>query len=63
MLGFWSIGPGELAAILIIAVLVFGRRLPEVARAVGKAIGELKSGLDQVGSSVGDQLPEDFKDE
>ena len=34
-----NIGPGELILVLIVALIVFGpRRLPEVARELGKAI-------------------------
>ena len=39
-LGHWEIG-----AILVIAVLLFGRRLPDVGRNVGKAIIEFKRGV------------------
>lgn len=39
------LGWPEIGAILVIAVLLFGRRLPDVGRNVGKAIIEFKRGV------------------
>jgi sec-independent protein translocase protein TatA len=38
-------GPTEMIIILVIAVLLFGRRLPEVGRSLGKGIVEFKKGI------------------
>ena len=46
MYAIWMPGPWEIALIAIIALILFGgKRLPEVGRALGKAIVEFKKGL------------------
>lgn len=40
-----NIGMTELLVILAIGILLFGKRLPEVGRSIGKGLLEFKKGL------------------
>src|SRR5688572_9178472 len=41
----FSPGPMEMVVVALIAVLLFGKRLPEVARSLGKGVVEFKKGI------------------
>jgi sec-independent protein translocase protein TatA len=41
----WMIGWTEVAVIAVVALLIFGRRLPEVGRSLGQGMVEFKKGL------------------
>ena len=45
LFGFGMPGPPEMIIVLVIAVLLFGKRLPEVGRSLGKGIVEFKKGI------------------
>jgi len=44
-IGFGSIGWLEISVLAVLGVLLFGKRLPEVGRSIGKGIVEFKKGL------------------
>ena len=47
-----NLGWQELLIIAFIALLIFGRRLPEVGRSLGKGIVEFKKGLQDTGDEI-----------
>jgi sec-independent protein translocase protein TatA len=52
----FGIGPAEMVIVLILAVILFGNRLPSVARSLGKSMVEFKKGMrdfeDEVKNSI-----------
>lgn len=65
-LAFGMPGMPEILILLVIVVLLFGaKKLPELARGVGKSLGEFKKGRDESESqetnSQKDKLPEETK--
>lgn len=42
---FGSLGGGEMLVIGLIALLLFGTRLPKVARSLGQSVNEFKQGM------------------
>jgi sec-independent protein translocase protein TatA len=55
VLGFLNLGPQEILILLVVGVLLFGRRLPEVGRSLGKGIVEFKKGLNGVEDVLGQE--------
>ncbi len=53
-------GGWEWVVILIVALLLFGKRLPEVARGIGKSLTEFKKGLSE-GQNAVDDATKDIK--
>jgi sec-independent protein translocase protein TatA len=41
----FGLGPMEIVVVLIIGVLLFGKRLPDMGRYLGKTITEFKNGM------------------
>lgn len=58
-MGFSSIGPVEIMLIFLVILLLFGaKKLPELARGLGKGIREFKNATKQVEDEF-DKLEED----
>ena len=51
-LAMWTPGPMEMAIIGGVALLLFGKRLPEVGRSLGKGIVEFKRGLKGISDDI-----------
>jgi sec-independent protein translocase protein TatA len=54
VLAFWTPGPVEIIIILVIALLLFGKRLPEVGRSLGRGIVEFKKGVKGLEDDIDD---------
>ena len=55
-IAFWSPGPLELVVIGMVALLLFGPRLPSVMRSLGKGIVEFKKGLRDTEDEISSQI-------
>ena len=55
-LGIGTPGVGELIVIGVVAVLLFGSRLPEVARSLGSSYQQFRKGLSDIQSSIKSDL-------
>ncbi len=52
-----GLGTGEIIVLLIIGVLLFGRKLPDVGRYLGKGIVEFKKGIKGIEDDVEGSSP------
>ncbi len=53
------LGGWEIAAILVVGLLLFGTRLPKIARSFGQSVNEFKQGMkDAPSSSVASETEE-----
>ena len=62
-LAFFNLGPWEILLILIVILILFGaRRLPELARGLGKGINEFRDAIDSSKKEIVNSLDTDPKD-
>ena len=55
----WTVGPGEALLVLLVILLLFGaKKLPELARALGKSMSEFKKGKEEGTTGKPDAKPE-----
>jgi len=62
----FGLGPTELIVILCILFLLFGaKKIPQLARGLGKGITEFKQGLKDKGTDeeIKDEIPEDTQED
>ena len=49
----FNLGTGEIIVILVVVLLLFGaKRIPELARSLGKGINSFKQGMSEVADEV-----------
>ena len=60
LLAMWAPGPIELLVILIVAVLIFGKRIPEIGRSLGKSLTEFKKGINEA-QNIKNDLTDEVK--
>ncbi|HHV57793.1 MAG TPA: twin-arginine translocase TatA/TatE family subunit [Firmicutes bacterium] len=55
-----GIGTGELILILVVALIIFGPgKLPEMGRALGRAVAEFKQASESMKKEISDSLESD----
>ena len=52
----FMMGPVEWCIVLVVAVLIFGRRLPDIARKAGKSLSEFKKGVREGKNEISDAI-------
>ncbi|MGQ9650852.1 MAG: Sec-independent protein translocase subunit TatA/TatB [Phycisphaerae bacterium] len=41
----WTVGPVEIVIVGLVGLLIFGKRIPDLAKSLGRSIVEFKKGL------------------
>jgi len=57
MFGFFGLGGQEILLLLVLGVLLFGRKLPEIGRSLGKTVVEFKKGVKGLEEEVSGESP------
>ena len=63
MLALFSLGTPEIVVIGFIALLLFGSRLPNVMRSMGRSVVEFKRGMREVEEEMNKPTPDEGKKE
>lgn len=58
LFAFMGIGPTEMLIVGGIALLLFGSRLPSLARSFGQSVVEFKKGMKEIKEDVESDVPE-----
>ncbi len=60
----FGVGMQELVIVLVLVLILFGpRRLPEIGRAIGKAVRELKRATQDFREAIEQEPPEEIRKE
>ena len=63
ILAFFNLGTGEIIAIVLIILLLFGgRKIPELMRGLGKGVKSFKQGMNEVEEEIKKPLEDLDKD-
>ncbi len=55
----FGLGTPELVMIMVVALLLFGKRLPEVAKSLGRGVFEFKKGLTGIEEEAQNKIDEE----
>jgi sec-independent protein translocase protein TatA len=56
MFAVFGLGPGEVIVLALVGLLLFGNRLPEMARSVGKGMKAFKQGMNGLEDDLSEGL-------
>ena len=56
LLAFWSPGPAEMMLLLVVALLLYGGNLPDIARSWGKTFAEFRRNLNGIQHEINDVI-------
>lgn len=58
----FNLGTGEIIIILVVVLLLFGaKRIPELARSLGKGVNSFKQGMNDIATEIKDPAADDKK--